>query len=95
MTLKKKKKNAWPESCESNFIWGKVRTAVQETVPQVSLRNCSKERGGVGEGDKEVSVIWAKGRYEQSSTYFSNMWFLLGFCWSCEAFASHEEQSPP
>ena len=44
----KKKKNAWPESCKSNFIWGKMRTAVQETAPQVSLRNCSKERGGGG-----------------------------------------------
>ena len=31
-----------------NFIWGKMRTAAQETVPQMTLRVCSKE--AVGEG---------------------------------------------
>ena len=49
-----KKKNAQPESCKSNFIWGKMRTAAQEPAPQVSLRNCSKE--GWGEAGKGVSV---------------------------------------
>ena len=29
-----------------------------------------EREGWGGEGDKEVSVIWVKGRYEQSSTYF-------------------------
>ena len=31
-----------------NFILGKMRTAAQETVPQITLRVCSKE--AVGEG---------------------------------------------
>ena len=31
-----------------NFIWGKMRTAAQETVPQITLRLCFKE--AVGEG---------------------------------------------
>ena len=26
-----------------NFIWGKMRTAAQETAPQIALRDCCKE----------------------------------------------------
>ena len=37
------KKNAQHENCELRFIWGKMRTAVQETEAQIALRNCSKE----------------------------------------------------
>ena len=37
------KKNAQPENCELRFIWGKMRTAAQETEAQTALRNCSKE----------------------------------------------------
>ena len=40
------KKNAQPENCELRFIWGKMRTAAQETEAQTALRNCSKEVGG-------------------------------------------------
>ena len=41
------KKGAKCESCKLGFIWGKLKTIVQETAPQIPLRNCSKE---VGEG---------------------------------------------
>ena len=27
-------------------MWGNMRTAAWETVPQITLRNCSKEVGG-------------------------------------------------
>ena len=46
----------------ASLIWGKMRTAAQETASQVALRNCPKEAGG---------VIWVKGKYMQSSTYIS------------------------
>ena len=36
------KKNVQLESCELSFIWGKMRTAAQETASQVALRDCSK-----------------------------------------------------
>ena len=62
MTLK----NAQRESCELNFIGGKVRTAAQETAPQIALKNCSKEAGGKG----EYVIFGEEGGYMQSSTYF-------------------------
>ena len=34
------------ERCQLSFIWGKMRTAVQETASQRTLRNCSKETVG-------------------------------------------------
>ena len=63
-----------------------MRTAAWETVPQIALRNCSKEAGG--EGKDSIYVIWVKGEYIQSSTLI----FLESFCWSYEASASHEKQ---
>ena len=62
MTLK----NAQRESGELNFIGGKVRTAAQETAPQIALKNCSKEAGGKG----EYVIFGEEGEYMQSSTYF-------------------------
>ena len=59
-------KNAQHESCELNFIGGKVRTAAQETAPQIALRNCSKEAGGKG----QYVIFGEEGEYMQSSTYF-------------------------
>ena len=38
-------KNVQCESCESNFIWVKMRTMAGETLFQTALRNCSKESG--------------------------------------------------
>ena len=35
-------KKAQLGSCELSFIWGKMKTAAQEIVPQIALRNCSK-----------------------------------------------------
>ena len=31
------------QSCELSFIWGKMRTAAQETAPQIALRDWFKE----------------------------------------------------
>ena len=70
-----KKKNAQGESYELSFIWGKMRTIDQETAFQIALRNCSKEVGG----KVSIYVIWVKGEYVQSSTFFCTR-FLL-FSW--------------
>ena len=37
------RKDAQGESCKLSFIWGKMRTAAQETAVQRPLRGCSKE----------------------------------------------------
>ena len=55
-------KNAQRESCKLNFMWGQVRTIVQETAPQIALRNGSKEAGKVS-----TYVILVKGEYMQST----------------------------
>ena len=47
-----------------SFIWGKMRTAAQETAFQIALRNYSKEVGG----KVSIYVILVKGEYMQSST---------------------------
>ena len=44
-----------------------MKTIVQETAPQVALRNCSKEAGGT----VNIYVILVKGEYMQSSTHLS------------------------
>ena len=36
------KKDVQLESCELSFIWGKMRTAAQETASQIALGDCSK-----------------------------------------------------
>ena len=43
-------------------MWGNMRTAASETVPQITLRNCSKEVGGGGQyicdfGERGIHVI--------------------------------------
>ena len=69
--LKKKKKKAQHECCKLSFIWGRMRTATQETAPQITLRNCSK---GVGE-KISIYVILVKAECMKSSTCFAE-----GFC---------------
>ena len=61
-----------------------MRTADQETAPQIALRNCSKEAGG------KVSTyeILVKGEYMQSGTNFSCR-FPLGL----GRFSTHKKQS--
>ena len=49
-----------------------MRSAAQETAPQMALRNCSQEAGR----KVRIYVIWGKGEYTQSSTYC----FAEGFC---------------
>ena len=54
------------------FYSRKMRTASQETAPQIALRNCSRE-----EGEVSIYVIVVKGEYMQSSTYFSGRFLLV------------------
>ena len=54
---------------ELSFIWGKMRIAAQETAPQISLRNCSREGcvegvGGVC-GWRAIYVILVEGTFMQ------------------------------
>ena len=72
-------KEAQLGSCELSFIWGKMKTAAQETVPQIALRDCSEE--AVGEGQ---CMILVKGE-------FNEMELLLYKRFS----ASHEELMSP
>ena len=43
------KTDAQFERCQLSFIWGKMRTAAQETASQRTLRNCSKQTVGEGQ----------------------------------------------
>ena len=48
--------------CKLSFIWGEMRTAPQETVFQIALRNCSEEaRGEPG----YIGVLQQKGRQSE------------------------------
>ena len=44
-----------------NFIWGKIRTALRDTAPQIALRHCSKRWWG--------KVV--KGNFMKSRTYLT------------------------
>ena len=57
-------KNVQHESCKLSFTWGKMRSAAQETAPQIALRNCSKVAGG----KVSIYVILVKAEYVQPST---------------------------
>ena len=73
------------QSCELSFIWGKIKSADWETAPQIALRNCSKEAGGWS----VYMRFWWRGDTCSQAHIFP------GFCYSCEAFASHEKQMSP
>ena len=47
LSLSDLNKKAQSESCKLNFIWGKMRTAAQETAFQIALKYCSKELMGI------------------------------------------------
>ena len=49
-----------------------MRTAAQETAPQIALRNCSKEAGEEG-----MHVILVKEKYMLSSMYFPRRFLLV------------------
>ena len=53
-----------------------VKTAAQETVPQIALRICFKEIGG----KDSIYVILVKEEYMQLSTFLVCVEFLLVFC---------------
>ena len=55
-------------------------TIACETAFQIALRNFSKEK----QGKVSMHVIWVKGKYMQSSTYFLQ-----------KVTASHKEQTSP
>ena len=48
-------------------------TAVRETAPQITLRNCSKE---VGEG-RSIYVILVKGKFMLSNIYLTKVFLLV------------------
>ena len=50
-----------------------MRTAAQETAPQIVLRNGSKEV----RGEDSMSVILVKGQCVQSSTFFYRKFLLV------------------
>ena len=62
-----------------------MRTAAQETAPQIALRNCFKETGGRG---GQYICDFGKGGVHA----IKHVYFLESFCWSHEASASHEKQ---
>ena len=50
-----------------------MRTVAWETVPQIALRNCSKEE----ERKDSIYVILVKGEYMHSSTLVSRRFLLV------------------
>ena len=50
-----------------------MRTAAQETAPQIALRNSSREAGGKA----SIHVILVKGGYMLESSTYSSRNFLL------------------
>ena len=68
------KTNAQRDSCELGFIWGKVKTAAQGISPQIALRNYSEE---VEVGKVNIYVILVKGKFMESSTYFTKGFLLV------------------
>ena len=51
-------KDAQSESCELNFLWGKLRTAAWETAPQIALRAAPQRHGG-----RSIQKILVKGEF--------------------------------
>ena len=69
------KKIAQHEICKLSFVWGKMRTAAQETAPQRALRNCSKD----ARRKVSIYVILVKGEDLQSSTQFFRKFLILSW----------------
>ena len=68
------KTDAQFERCELSFIWGKMRTAAQETAPQITQKLLQRDSGG------RSVWFWWRGSSVQSSTYFAKG-FLPGKTW--------------
>ena len=71
------KTDAQFERCELSFIWGKMRTAAQETAPQITQKLLQRDSGG------RSVWFWWRGSSVQSSTYFTKG-FLPGKTWGTE-----------
>ena len=63
------------KNCESNFIWGKMRTITWETAPQIALRNCSK--GATGKAHMYVILVNGAGVIAIEHFFFFSRMFLL------------------
>ena len=79
------KKDAQHESCELSSTWGDMRPAAQETAPQITLRNCSREV--LGEG--QYIQFWWRESLMWSSTYFTKDFLLATRSW-----CHHEGDNP-
>ena len=70
-------KDAQSESCELNFLWGKMRTSAWETAPQIALSECFRET--VGEG--QYKRFWWKGSSVLTSINFIKGCLLVKRSW--------------
>ena len=73
-------------TCELSFIWDKMRTVVQETASQISLRSCSKEAWG----KVSIYTILVKGEDIESRTCLFTCFckVLLVMSSSCQDFSA-------
>ena len=69
------KTDAQFERCELSFIWGKMRTAAQETAPQITQKLLQRDSGG------RSVWFWWRGSSVQSSTYFTKGFLLVTRSW--------------
>ena len=60
------------ERCELSFIWGKMRTAAQETASQIALRDCSK----AAVEESQYTKFWWRGSSIPWSTQFTKGFFV-------------------
>ena len=70
------KTDAQFERCELSFIWGKMRTAAQETAPQITQKLLQRDSGG------RSVWFWWRGSSVQSSTYFTKRFLRVVRNWS-------------
>ena len=66
------KKGTQQESCELSFIWGKMRTAAQETAPRMALRPLQR-----GSGGRPVQKILVKGEFSAIKHSFYKSLMLI------------------
>ena len=69
------KTDAQFERCELSFIWGKMRTAAQETAPQITQKLLQRDSGG------RSVWFWWRGSSVQSSTYFTKRFLRVVRNW--------------
>ena len=81
------KTDAQFERCELSFIWGKMRTAAQETAPQITQKLLQRDSGGrsvcdFGEGGVEcnqaltLQKVFCQEKPEEQKSSFSGLVFF-------------------